>query len=107
MTKQKTYTRKIGLNRGKLRLWLEGTILKDNGFEHKAPWYIGTQQDSKLGLVVDLVVDKKDGDRLIAGTPDRPIIDVNSGSVLEGFEAGDEVTVTVMQKGWLRVTKAR
>lgn len=34
----KTYTRKIGLNRGKPRLWLEGKILDDNGFKHGTVW---------------------------------------------------------------------
>jgi DNA (cytosine-5)-methyltransferase 1 len=95
----KTYTRKIGLNRGKPRLWLEGSILNDNGFTHKAPWTVGRDKD---GLYINAT---PTGDRLIAGAADRPIIDINSTAMLEGFKAGDVVEVLVVRKGRLLVTK--
>lgn len=95
----KTYTRKIGLNRGKPRLWLEGAILLDNGFTQGDRWeavrYINGGQ-----ITLDLVKGAL-GLRRIAGTPARPIIDINSGSLLEGFSG--EVVVRGISEGWLQV----
>lgn len=94
----KTYTRKIGQNRGKPRLWLEGAILLDSGFHHGCSWEL-----TKLGDGLLLVAGKR-GKRHIAGTPDRPIIDINSGAALAGFQVGEVVVLTVLKKGQLLVT---
>lgn len=96
----KTYTRKIGTNRGKQRLWLEGAILKDNGFTHKAPWEVTVLEDG----TVELRATTK-GTRLIAGSAERPIIDINAKGTLEAFQCGDVVEVTVLRKGVLLVSK--
>lgn len=94
---EKTYTRNIGLNRGKPRLWLEGKILADNGFAHKAPWKLIRNNDNSLSLVVC-----PDGKRHVAGSQTRPVIDINSKEMLEGFHG--EVTITVLKEGWLVVS---
>lgn len=98
-----TYTRKIGLNRGKARLWLEGAILSANGFYHGALWGVA-KRDENGSPVLDLVAGQL-GDRQIAGMPHRPIVDINSAKLLEGFTPGETVTITVMGEGWLIVRK--
>lgn len=94
--KAKTYTRKVGLNRGKPRLWLEGKILADNGFTCGSPWLL---QQVGSSLILHAT---PGGDRKVAGTAQRPIIDINSKVLLAGWEG--EVTVEVMERGMLRVS---
>lgn len=95
------YTRTIGTNRGKQRLWLECLILSANGFAHGAPWRLEVQK-AGTGACIDLVADPE-GTRKVAGTAQRPIIDINSKNALESFACGDTVTITVISPGWLRV----
>lgn len=95
----KTYTRKVGLNRGKPRIWLEGLILSVNGFHHGDTWE-ASRDGRKLILKAS-----KGGSRRIAGALDRPIIDINSASLLEGFVAGSVVSVEVIRKGHIVITQ--
>lgn len=102
----KTYARKVGLNRGKPRLWLEGKILLENGFGHKVAWDV-TRPDStphpewpSLYLIAE-----PSGKRLVAGSPDRPVIDINSKELLAGFTPGEEVMVRVIGEGHLHITR--
>lgn len=85
-----TITRKIGLNRGKPRLWIEGKALLDVGFK----------KGDAFGVVVAgkvvTIHSEVDGKRHIAGTVERPIIDVNSSAVLDGLTVGDEVTINLI-----------
>lgn len=97
-----TYTRKIGTNRGKPRLWLEGAILTASGFAHGMKWEVITTPATK-GHQFHLMA-LQDGGRKIAGTDARPIIDINSGAILEGFE-GCTVTITKLAEGVLLVSK--
>lgn len=95
-----TYTRKIGNNRGKLRLWLEGAILKDNGF-NKGDKYSLVDLNNAYLVVLD-----PDGKRKIAGTEDRPIIDINSSEKLGRFgDVGFLVNIECVTKGQLMITK--
>ena len=96
----KTYTRKIGSNRGKPRLWLEGAILLETGFKHGLTWDAYPIDDGSLRLLAS-----NEGGRKIAGTAERPIIDINSTATLAGFSVGDVVTITA-QRHLLIVTKA-
>lgn len=93
----KQYTRKIGLNRGKARLWLEGAILSDNGFSHGDTWEL-VQEEGELRLKAT-----QGGSRRIAGKPERPIIDINSAAMLADFTPGQIVTLTVIRKGHIKV----
>ena len=97
------YTRKIGQNRGKPRLWLEGAILTASGFAHGMKWEVITTPATK-GHQFHLMA-LQDGGRKIAGTAGRPIIDINSTATLAGFSVGDVVTITA-QRHLLIVTKA-
>lgn len=91
-----TYTRKLGINRGKPRLWLEGKILLDNGFNKGDNWSLDLINN---GFIIKLA---SEGTRKIAGTPERPIIDINATSILSVIKA-PEVTIKVLNKGVLLV----
>ena len=93
------YTRKIGSNRGKRRLWLEGAILLESGFTHKASFRV-TATDK--GLRIEL---SADGNRNIAGTQSRPIVDINSDTVLGLFDIGSTVNIVSPSAGVLEVIK--
>jgi hypothetical protein len=87
-----TITRKIGLNRGVSRLWLEGSVLSSNGFNHGSLFDVEATitDNGKPCLMISL--DSK-GSRKVAGNPLRPIIDINGAKLLEGFHAGDMVQI--------------
>ncbi len=70
MTATVTIQRRIGRNRGRARLWLEGKHLDAAGLPHGTHWRLD-QTDTGLVLSKD-----PDGRRRIAGRPDRPVIDI-------------------------------
>lgn len=90
------YTRNIGKNRGKPRLWLEGAILTESGFKHGQRWHLMRYDDGTLNLII-----VEAGSRRVAGTPERPIIDINNGTMLAGL--GPKVWITNLSKGCIRV----
>lgn len=92
------FTRKIGSNRGKPRLWLEGAILQQAGFTHSTRWTLTTSED-RLDLKVD-----PDGKRKVSGRPDRPVIDMAGGSL--GTLGAAEVVVIWQEPGHLTVVPA-
>lgn len=102
----KTLTRKIGLNRGKPRLWLEGKVLLDNGFGHKIAWDAVRFPDptNPEWPSIDLIAGSGRS-RLVAGSPTRPVIDINSKELLAGFTPGEEVTIAILSEGHIRVTR--
>lgn len=73
-----TITRKIGRNRGKPRLWIEGKALLDAGLTHGARWNLHPCVLPSHSLEIAL---NNCGKRRVAGTPDRPIIDISGGSL--------------------------
>jgi hypothetical protein len=82
-------TRKIGLNRGKRRLWLEGEVLSSNSF-YRGDKFTAVIEKDELQIYAD-----PDGNRTIAGTADRPIIDINSDKLFAqlGWESGDQIEI--------------
>lgn len=92
-------TRKIGKNKGKARLWIEGAFLIESGFNH------GTKFDVEVKEGKLIYRFNFDGKRKVAGNPSRPIIDT-MGKVLEeaGFQTGDVVTISQTGKS-LVITK--
>jgi len=84
----KQVTRKIGLNKGKRRIWLEGAVLTDNGINHGMRFNV-VNQDNALVISID-----PDGKRKIAGRVDRPVIDMSAATITDSF-ADDIKTVTV------------
>jgi len=73
--KAATGTRKIGLNRGKRRLWLEGKVLMEAGFAHGENWTL-TQGRGSITIEAD-----PDGKRRVSGKADRPVIDILGASL--------------------------
>lgn len=87
----KTIQRKIGINRGKARIWLEGSSLKDSGWVNGERFNIEFR-DGEIVCFRDMY-----GKRKVAGTPTRPIIDTNTDKILEslGIEIGELVSVSI------------
>ena len=85
------FTRKIGQNKGKPRLWLEGKILSDHGFRHGDMWQL--LENFSGGLIIErgltVAGTRK---RKIAGSPERPIIDI-AGNSLADLQDAKIVTI--------------
>lgn len=94
-----TWTRNIGKNRGKPRLWLEGAILTECGFKHGDRWEISERIDHFL------IRKDVEGNRRIAGTPERPIIDINHGEILKGY--GPKVELRCLTPGFITVENVK
>lgn len=84
-----TAKRKLGSNRGKTRLWLEGNILENHG------WTTGDKFDVVMIDGVLKYVKHSNGKRKVAGKPGRPIIDTNTDKISHTLNAkpGDVVNV--------------
>ena len=82
-------TRKLGSNRGKTRLWLEGAILSAQG------WTTGDRFDVILIDGVLKYAKNTNGKRKVAGKIGRPIIDTNTDKLSDTLnaKAGDVVNV--------------
>ena len=82
-------TRKLGSNRGKTRLWLEGAILSTHG------WTTGDRFDVILIDGVLKYAKNSNGKRKVAGKIGRPIIDTNTDKLSTTLNAkpGDVVNV--------------
>lgn len=87
-------TRKLGSNRGKTRLWLEGNILSSQG------WHTGDRFDVILIDGVLKYAKNTNGKRKVAGKPGRPIIDTNTDklSTTLNAKAGDVVNVVATRE---------
>jgi hypothetical protein len=85
-----TYSRNIGSNRGKPRLWLEGAILASNGFSRGTPYQLEP-------IIGGFIIVRGEGARHVAGTADRPIIDISGGSYLPTM--GQSVTIDPFSGG--------
>lgn len=80
--------RKIGTNKGKARIWLEGPELTSNGIKHGMRYNVFPVA---AGLAIEI---SPEGKRKIAGTPARPIIDMTGRTVeAGGFVAGDNFEI--------------
>jgi hypothetical protein len=97
----KTFEHRLGKTRAGegTRIWLEGKRLSDHGFTHGA--YV--ERKWSEGRLVLSVVDADAFDALaradrstVAGTPQRPILDIVGVAVREAFPSG-HVTATWSQ----------
>ena len=83
-------TRKLGSNRGKTRLWLEGSILSSQG------WATGDKFDVVMIDGVLKYVKNPNGKRKVAGKPGRPIIDTNTNAISDTLNANAGEVVNVI-----------
>lgn len=92
MNSNTTATRKIGRNKGKPRLWIEGKLLVEAGLDHGNHWNLVPING---GFLIQRCAD---GKRKIAGKPGRPIIDI-AGATLGALGDVEKVTLTY-RPGW-------
>jgi len=88
-----TAQRKLGANRGKTRLWLEGKILSDSN------WRRGDAFDVIWMDGVLRYIKNPNGARKVAGTEARPIIDTNTDKLASTLNAstGETVNITIFK----------
>lgn len=90
-------TTKIGQNRGRPRLWLEGRKAKAAGFLPGKRFNI-RKDDERTMLVLEL---SECGSRIVSrklkGDQEIPVIDINSMEVMSMFEGFDAVRVIVQK----------
>lgn len=91
-------TRKIGLNRGKDRIWLEGAVLTTKGFKHGMRFDV-IQSPNSLVIVPNVT-----GKRKVAGKPNRPIIDMSAGTITGCEFVSRLVSVAAGKKGTIVIT---
>lgn len=91
-----TITRKIGSNRGKPRLWIEGPALTAQHWKPGKP-FVALWQQGKLSYDATLAPLPGLSIRKVAGTAARPIIDTNTDKLTTLLKAsvGDTVTITL------------
>ena len=63
------------------RLWLEGARLIEAGFSHATRYDV---RETLSGIVISA---HADGKRRVAGTPERPVIDITGAIVRDNFRA--------------------
>ena len=94
---QKTF--KTAINRGNARIWIEGDILKANGFHHGRRFrriMVATIGSNAPALTLQFadVQDTDKGKGKIAGTPARPIVDLNGRYVSEFLDGASHYMAT-------------
>ncbi len=93
-----TANHKVGRNRGNARVWLEGKNLLSRGITCKTPFSCEIRDDKiilRFGVREVTRYGKRTGvtHRRVAGTPQRPIIDMNGGWLTEFFGGATEFIV--------------
>ena len=86
-------TRKIGLNKGKRRIWLEGAVLSGNHIQHGMRFDV-VNSHNRLVIVI-----KTDGKRKVSGNPARPVIDMSAATITNSFD--DTIKVVSVERGKL------
>ena len=82
---------KVGQNKGRSRVWLDGLYLNDYGFKRGVK-YTTTIKDDAIVLLVD-----QDGSRKVAGKGDKPIIDLCNNNITNLFSDFERVYVSFDQ----------
>ena len=78
------------------RVWLEGKRLVAHGFTHGTVYTTSMLNGSTLVMSVGTFtgsVENQTTQRTVAGTPDRPIIDIVGVQIREAFGKGTHVSV--------------
>lgn len=90
-------TTKIGTNRGKPRVWLQGNVLAVAGFTRGDHFSISI----KAGQL--LISKQVDGKRKVSGKEQVPIIDLASEELLTIGPMGTQLSIVNPQSGLLRL----
>ena len=90
---------KIGSNRGRPRIWLEGKRLTASGIGRGDRFITHKVED---GVNIEI---NPDGRRKVSGKGDRPIIDIVGADVKHwGFDIGDEVEIKYIYR-WIFIRR--
>lgn len=87
----KEYKTRIGSNRGKPRVWLQGALLKEAGFKNGMK-FTAMITVGELCIVLD-----KDGKRHVSGKPGIPIIDIATAQLLDVGPIGTPLAIRIEQ----------
>jgi len=82
---------KIGSNRGKARLWLEGQWLAEAGFT------VGTRFTAEIKSAQITLRTSEDGERKVSGKGSKPIIDINTDKLTVVAPAQSHIELRVGQ----------
>jgi DNA (cytosine-5)-methyltransferase 1 len=93
---------KVGDNRGRRRVWLEGKRLIGFGFHHQAAYTV-TYAD---GIVIARVAEGTADSRKVAGSEKRPILDICSNKVGVALGGADRADV-LYEDGFITITAAK
>jgi DNA (cytosine-5)-methyltransferase 1 len=97
---------RLGMNRGKPRLWLEGKILSDHGFKRHEPFVLEVTPKA-ITIVAGITTDRAKQRHVSGktkGGEDHPIIDVN-GAGLDAF--ADQDLLLVATPGSIVIRRAK
>jgi len=79
-------TLNVGMNRGKARLWIEGNWLAQAGFKRGDSYTVRAMPANNMLLIYA----DPEGSRKVAGTVDRPIMDLTASeqmAAIGGYKA--------------------
>lgn len=93
---------KVGDNRGRRRVWLEGKRLIGFGFHHKAAYVVSYVN----GIVIARVAADTHDSRKVAGSEKRPILDICSAKVGVALGGADRADV-LYEDGFITITAAK
>lgn len=85
-----TTVSKVGENRGRTRVWLEGSRLLASGFNHKTAYSV-TYHAGRVDLST---TEAAEGVRYVAGSPERPVIDLCAAKVGAALGKCERVAIT-------------
>ena len=92
----------VGVNRGKARLWIEGNWLAQAGFVRGMSYEVTAYPDN--GCIS--IKATPEGARKVAGTVDRPILDLTKGEDMAAIGgAGARVTLVSPNAGSIIVSQ--
>lgn len=89
-------TRRIGSNRGKARLWIEGPCISSH-FWDQGQTFVTLWGEGTVTYCTRTHPDFDKPQRKVSGTGSRPIIDTNTDKLLTslGVIVGDSVSITI------------
>ena len=84
----------VGINRGNARVWLQAKWLISSNFSKGTVYHVH-YGSGKITIMksIPIVADLKPKGRKVAGSIDRPIIDLNSKKVTDSLEGASNVRV--------------
>jgi hypothetical protein len=83
---------KIGCNRNKPRVWIEGQVLIDAGFT-RGKFFTATITPKRMTLVVHA-----EGNRTVSGKGEKPVVDIATADLLQLGPIGTRLNIVTTHK---------